>query len=257
MRKGLMALLLAHLASVASADTLLTYGEDGQVADTRIYIAGGKVRADTGDGFALVDTRQRTVTVVDHTEKTYMLQTEQELQAMAQQMGALGQQMQGMLANLPPEQRAAMANMGLKLPSATTSEAVRGELRETSRHETIQGMRCRVYLYDLGSGGQAEACIARRDDTLMPEEDVDALRSLSIMVEPLASAASAFSAGSVPAALPAAIDGVPLRFVTAAEGSHRVSTLQSIEHDALDASLFELPEGYTRRSMPSMPVGLP
>ena len=91
--------------------------KEGQSSQTKIAIHQGKLRLDSDDLATsdqqqmIYDNQSDNMTIVDHSNQTYMVLDAATMDQFKQQMEMVKKQMQAQLANVPPEQRAMMQKM--------------------------------------------------------------------------------------------------------------------------------------------------
>src|SRR5204862_449320 len=147
-----LAIVAASMASLL-ADARLTYKvTEGTVAVSTMLIGQGKIRSDMDAGTsAIIDPTEGSMTLLDHTKKTFTKIGKADLQQMADMMKQLDQ----MTANLPPEalamMRGRMAGMGGGSEPSVTAD--------TGQSSTVAGKSCRIFKTTQGSKVTAEYCL--------------------------------------------------------------------------------------------------
>ncbi len=152
----------------------------------------------------------------------------------------------GLLGGL--QMKAMMSKMGGGMPQMQEQEPTRYEARGDSG--SAAGVDCRWYDAYEGEKKVRELCLASPGAIGMSSSDAATMKamgsSMRSMVERLG------SSGMFQDDMP---DGVPVR-VRHLDDSGQVSSEQvvsNVSHGALDQSLFEVPAGYEKREMPSLP----
>ena len=119
-----LAIILSLSASLAQADTLLTYQSPGKPV-REIAIAGGKVNMKMSGENAdvLFDTRLRAMSIVNHAERRYIVMDEAGIQKMAE----FANQMLKMMENLPPQVREQMKGRHRKFSPCPRNDSDRSK----------------------------------------------------------------------------------------------------------------------------------
>lgn len=260
----------ALLALPARADVTLefTIKETGSsapveqralVKDNKVFIeaVGGSPDADM-----LFDAAKKEVVIISHRDKTLMELDEQKMEAIARQtagmMDQLKSQMAEQLKNLPEDQRKQMEEMlGANMPGLMDQgqkKPVERELVTLDQTDTINGFDCRRYRVLEDGQPVAESCVAAREELDLSDSDYQTLRTMQDFARQLADRMQAMM-GKQGAAMPgmagASFDGVPV-VVNDLSGQGSEVRLKSVQHDALDASRFQVPEGYRPVQMPGL-----
>src|SRR3954465_5865655 len=107
---------VAGVAGVVVQQTGGDIGSDKPKQKTTIYIQGSKLRMDSDDpagkkSSVIFDGDKQVMWIVDPSEGSYREMTAAQVQQMGDQMSSMMQQMQGQLAQMPPEQRKMMEDM--------------------------------------------------------------------------------------------------------------------------------------------------
>jgi hypothetical protein len=128
LRTSLFALCLLSLAEIAHAGAVFRvtteiFAEGNQFFDapeSTVAVAkveGNRMRSDTQNMEGVTKTtviflgETDEMYMIDHEKKSYIVMDRESVEALAQQMGQVMQQMQEMMAGIPPEQRAMMEKM--------------------------------------------------------------------------------------------------------------------------------------------------
>lgn len=245
----LLTLLAAALSAPVLADTTLNYAANGKPSHS-VSIAGGQVamRADAQSD-VVFDSKARTLTVFNRADKTYTRMDEARMQQMAAVAGQAMKNMEGLLANLPEEQRAQIRGMmpggGASLPKI--------EVRDTGRKAQVGGRDCQLYETRMNGQLDSELCVVPRTALQIEARDLATLQSLFRFTEQIATQMGmAETLGNEWQLLG---DRVPLRIVET-EGERRiVHELKSVSKDKVPSSRFAIPAGYTEQAITLPNVG--
>lgn len=256
--RSVMAAALLGASVAASADTTLTttnrFGET--VGTDTVYIADGKVRVDNSrGGYMLFDSRERTMTMVEPGDRSYMVMTEESLRSMGNAVQQAMQQLEAQMANMPPEQREQMRRMMKERMGGVMDaggKAAKPEIVRTGETKSVAGYECRVVRIMLDGASTGSACMTDFETLGIPDED---RRTIEAMMEFSLALTEQFGE-MMPAHMEAmAAEGYPMEYESRAGGTPIQGSLKSVKTDALAGNLFTIPDDYTERSMPGMPGG--
>jgi len=247
MKKNILTLAVALSATTAIADTSITMQEQGAEngAVTVINIRDGKV-AMTEDGktMGLYDAASGSFTQLDHSGKAFMVMDDDAMDAVEGQISDAMKEMEAQLAGMPPEQREAMMQMvpGMADLMDRKKEAKGVDIDFTGKSDKVGGYSCKIAQITTASGLTSQACIAKPSALGVSNDDFAAMGA---MLDTMQNFAKRFGQD---AELPSAkqLKGIPVR-MTGADGE--VTILTSVSNDKLDSAMFEVPAGYTKRSM--------
>jgi hypothetical protein len=188
---------------------------------------------------------------VDHEDKTYRQIDRAAIDAFAAKMSAAMAQMKAQLAGLPPEQRAMMEqNLGAMMPGATPKPAPKIEYRKTSETKSISGFDCTKY--ERVENGKVDEFlwVAPNAAIGFSADDQAVFGKMSEFTQKMLSAFGPGVSEEVGDEFAAVskLGGWPILTQSLGEdGKVEDETLvESIGHDKLADSLFEVPNGYTQ-----------
>jgi hypothetical protein len=210
-------------------------------------------RSDTGDEQADHDGIFRAdrdvMWFVDHENKTYREIDRAAIDAFAAKMSQAMAKMKEQLASLPPEQRAMMEkNLGAMMPGAAPKPAPKVEYRKTSETKSISGFDCTKYEREENGKVAAWMWVAPNSAIGLSSEDQAVFAKMGEFMQRMLSAmgpAVSEGVGDEFAAV-SKLGGWPILTQSLGEdGKVEEETLvESIAHDTISGSVFELPEGY-------------
>ena len=190
--------------------------------------------------------------MVDSAKGSYMEITKAQVEAMADQMGQMMEQMQAAMANVPPAQRAMMEQMmkgrmgGMAAPPQIT-------VRDKGSSDTVGQFSCKRY--EILSDGQisSEICAADPSQLKLDASAFETFKALAEFYEPLRRMAPQGGGWTAPNAMDQ-INGFPVQTISY-EGGKPASewVLQTIEERVIDAAQFTLPPNLKKTEMPKMP----
>jgi hypothetical protein len=207
-----------------------------------VYVQDGMIRSDTLDDHGhptqLTIFRDGVMWQVNIARRTYSKLDKAVAQQGMQQLQAMREQM---LANAPPERRAAMekAMAGMQHPAAPIAWT------DTGRSEHVAGFSCEVWQGKKADKLEFEYCIARPGDVPDGDEIYAALRQMSASLRDVVSAMQ--NAGQRDTHGVYNFDwierakGYP---IVRREFEHE-EAVKSIEQQKLPADKFAIPQGFT------------
>lgn len=276
MKNVLLAALLPLLAAAsASAGVTMemetkdfTASPPEQEAGT-MKIEGNLLRIDSAAGggretSAIYRGDRRALVMLDHGRRQYVELDRETMESLAGQLSAAMRQMEERLAELPPEQRAAVRKMmeqqmpGLA-PGTDTAEKASTDIRETGRRETVSGIPCTYFEAWRGGEKVRELCVAGWGDVAAGREALAVFEDMGDFFEEVMETfaeSSPQGRGALP--MPdnpfqdlARVDGFPVVVRLFEDGQvARETVITGIEESAVDPASFEVPAGYERQEMP-------
>jgi hypothetical protein len=238
-----------------------------------VYVEGAQLRADMpipaaphGNGpgpkgraaVVLLDATRKRQIMIDETNKTYTEITEEDRKRMRAQMVSMRGQMQEQLKSMPAEQRkkmeAALGAMGASSPTPGTHKPSEWKYEATGAKKTVNGFACEMYRVTEDGHAREEVCISPWSAGLVKKEDFVALAKFGEEMMDEMGLDKKAASGSVLGRLNKA-PGLPISRVSIDEDGKRSGEeqIKSIKRGALDASLFAVPAGYTKKDLPMGP----
>jgi hypothetical protein len=247
-------------------------GEPGgpEKQKSTLYVEGGKIRmemeSERGKTIMIFDGDKQVLWMIqaDHTYMEMTAETVQRMSQMQSQMAGQGnpqmeqamKAMQEKMANMTPEQRAmveqamkgrggAMGGGSASAPPTITYEAKGGS-------DKIGQFTCTKY--DQLSNGKrtAEMCAAPFSQLHLNEGDMRAFHSMAKFMEPM----RRMNPRGASAAPTEEIHGFPVHTVVfTGEKPIYEETVLSVEQRSVEASMFVLPAGLTKRDFPGFGGG--
>lgn len=257
-KKTILGVAMIAIATAAGAGTTIRTENrfGGDASSDAIHIAGGKMRIQTsGDasGFMIFDSAARTVTIVQPQEQSYMVMDEETIRSMGNAVQQAMKQLESQLANLPPAQREQMRKMMEQQMGGMmggNKPASRPEIVNTGETRTVAGYDCGVVRIMVDGASKGSACMADLAALGIPEEDRQTIRAMT----DFSLALTEQFGDMMPAHMQAmAAQGYPVQYDSTVGGTAISGSLEGVETGSLDPGLFQVPAGYTQRSMPKMP----
>lgn len=248
--------LLLLTATTAHAGTKLeTVSRDlagGRTSTIDTWAQGGMMRVDAQSSDSSVIFKDDTIFAVNHKDKSYVVMDRASMKRMAEQINPALQMLQERMKTMTPEQRAQMEKMlGTRIPGSEAQP--QPEIKRTSRNDKINGYSCTYVEVREGSTLTDEICVAPPNALKGSAELMSSAKKMSALVNDMMASMDApwlkqmaqkqiqnFEAlGGIPVMSRHFVDGKP----------QNETSLASIGSEAVAASLFEIPAGYTRKDM--------
>lgn len=242
---GLM-VLGSLLPAALHADALLRF-VDNEGQQSEILVKGHYARMDIANaggssGFMLFNAGDRSLYLVDQTNRSYTAFDERVIDAQMRAMEDMIMDLRAQIQQLPVESRAELeAQLGLGVDTGP----VQVETRRTGRTRQIGGLRCEDKEILVGGHVQSVACVTGSDDLGLSRLDFDTVNALMGRLFELSR--RALDAGGPMAqamgsnVLPP-LDGVPLEVQHIRDGV--TTRLAGVSTDTLSAEFFRIPQNY-------------
>jgi hypothetical protein len=187
---------------------------------------------------------------IDHEDKTYRQVDRAAIDAFSKQMNQAMAQMKEQLAGLPPEQRAMVEqNMPGMMPAAAKAPP-KVEYRKTSETKSISGFDCTKYERVIDGRVEAFLWVAPNAVLGLSADDQAVFSKMAEFTQRMLSSMGPAVGASVDNEFAAAskLGGWPILTQDLDEhGKVEDETLvESITHEKLADSIFEVPAGYTQ-----------
>lgn len=244
------------LLSSAHAGIVLTYTNQdhtsSRASESRVYFQKGSVRMEGGPGPAgTVIAREDRILVMQDDKKTYYEITAKELAQISKMVDSMGDVLKREMKKLNPEQRKQMEQMGLSSAGF--------EMPEILYKKTASGVKCGVGgawtcdAYDVVVAGKKTAeKHFTADIGAGAEFNASQFQKL---LEKVASSGLVQKAKDKIKGHPQALEVTSKDYFDGRLVSEH--SLKSVERRELAASLFEVPAGYKKETMPTLPTGAP
>ena len=219
----------------------------------KIYVQNGSGRFIDPEGRSSL-IKGDTLYMIDDKDKSYIVFDKATMEQVAKKLTAQMEQLKQQMAKLPPEQRAQMEQM---LGGAGLSGAPRTvDVADTGKSDTVEGRKCKVW--DVTRDGTLDEQICVVPYSALPgKENFSAVfGNFAKVFEEMAKSVPML-AGMMANEFSAYVktNGYPVR-QRAYENGKLVDeeTLVKVwREETIPASMFEVPAGYTRKSMPVGP----
>lgn len=219
----------------------------------KIYVQSGSGRFVDPEGRSSL-IKGDTLYMIDDKEKSYIVFDKATMEQVARKLSAQMEQLKQQMAKLPPEQRAQMEQM---LGGAGLSGAPRTvDVADTGKSETVEGRKCKVW--DVTRDGVLDEQICVVPYSALPgKENFSAVfGNFAKVFEEMAKSVPML-AGMMANEFSAYVktNGYPVRQRAYENGKlmDEETLVKVWREETIPASTFEVPAGYTRKSMPVGP----
>jgi len=252
-------ILIAALLSciTANATTLIFKSDSNQELAPTIYLTDNKLRIDNeGSSSILFDRSANTLFIIEDDEKTFYVIDQAQVEALAETLGQVNQQIEQALAQLPPGQRAqARLMMESLLPGGGANNDSQNEpvidVKFTGASDNVANIACKVVETWVANQLESELCIANSDALELTNGEIATLKALGRFSQQMLDAVKENFGSLIPeniasgSLITALNSGIPIRMVHQSNGDH--SELQSVNHAAISDELTNIPEQYERK----------
>ncbi len=241
----------AALSGTALAGTTLTYtsrsGDTGMVYS----IDGPRVSQENraGNATMLYDASTKTITTIDHGEKTYTVITEEARKRMQQQITDARKQSMEALENsvsgLPAGARDKIlkgTQAGVEAGQKGLSKGMETRVERTGRIETVNGYECEVIRLGV-MFSSSEICIADNAEVGMPASAATTMEKMNQGMRELGGSVMQGLGASMPGG--PGLEGVAVRITS--DGTTYV--LSDLSTGDVDPAAFEVPDGYEKQEI--------
>lgn len=250
-------IIVGLVAGTALADVTLRFdgAVDGKPGTTTLQFQGKRAlithekKDDGRQAVVLRDGEGKRTLVIDHATKSYTEFSDEAASAMKARAEAMRAQLAPQLANLPPEQRQKLEAMMAQQAAPAAAEAKKKAYTFEKKGGTrkVLGKSCQTYVIKVDGEVDGEGCfIAWRDAGISR----DALREqLKAAMEGVPVGGQALDESFAHETSP----GLPgwRKKVNAAGQVVTETTLTKLSTDSIPAATFEVPKGYTARTLPT------
>lgn len=265
--RTLLLLTLALFAQVPQAGTLLeTVNRDlsskGGTTTINTWAQNGMMRVESQPNqMASRSTmifKNDTIYAINHQDKSYYAMDRESMKRVAEQLNPALKMLQERMKDMTPEQRAQMEKMmGGRLPPGVGEAEKKTEIKRTARADKVSGYSC-TYVQVLEDGVLTdEMCVTPSKSLKGADELMAAATKMSEVMREMMSTMDApwlKQMADKQVQNFAALGGIPVLSRHFAAGTPQSeTTLTSIRSEALAASMFEIPAGYTKKDMLATP----
>jgi hypothetical protein len=219
----------------------------------KIYVQNGFGRFMDPEGRSSL-IKGDTLYIIDDKDKSYIVMDKATMEQVAKKLNAQMEQLKQQMAKLPPEQRAQLEQV---LGGAGLGGAPRTvEVADTGKSDKVDGRACK--LWDVTRDGvlDEQICVAPYSSLPGKENFSTVFGNFAKVFEEMAKSVPMLS-GMMANEFSAQVktNGYPVRQRAYENGKliNEETLVKTWREEAIPASLFEVPAGYTRKSLPVGP----
>jgi hypothetical protein len=241
--------LAASAAALADSRIEFKVTEGSGTAFQSILIGQGKIRQDADKTTsAILDPGGGTITVLDHTRKTYMRLTRADIDQLSNTLDDWTKQMEQPMNPLPASMQERMK--GLMGAGAGSVEVV-----DTGQSGTVAGRSCRIFQTKVLAKVFTESCMADPSVIELPASDGATVASAVAWAREIGEKLMKGPLAAVGTAFPFRGGLVPLRStIVASDGSRSTSEFTGVTNADAPADSFAVPAGYAEKKI-ELPKG--
>jgi hypothetical protein len=219
----------------------------------KIYVQNGSGRFMDPEGRSSL-IKGETLYMIDDKEKSYIVLDKATMEQVAKKLNAQMEQLKQQMAKLPPEQRAQMEQVLGGAGLGGTPRTV--EVADTGKSDKVEGRTCK--LWDVTRDGVLDEQICVVPYSALPgkENFSTVFGNFAKVFEEMAKSVPMLS-GMMANEFSAQVktNGYPVRQRAYENGKliNEETLVKVWREEAIPASMFEVPAGYTRKSMPGGP----
>jgi hypothetical protein len=254
---GSLLLATAAQAGVYLESTDQQLGATEKPSVSKMWFDSGRMRTERqeadGDSQVVV-FKDQALYMLDPKSKSYRMVDKATAQRLGGQIAEAKKKMEERMASMPPEQRQKMQEMMAKMGGGAAAGLMGGKtpertVKNTGRTETVAGIKCTIWEAIQDGKKEEELCSAPPSSLPGGDEIMKTFRDISSM---LSSFTQSLGAGSrnEPWHDMEKINGVPILTRDFADGKPTSEMrLTSVKKESVAGTSFEVPAGYTQKTM--------
>ncbi|MBW8887840.1 MAG: DUF4412 domain-containing protein [Fibrobacteres bacterium] len=215
-----------------------------------IHLEGDKARIDMGQNpsnYVVYRGDKNAFWMIDTQKKTCTVMTEKDLEAMHAKKDAIMAKLREQMKSLPPERQKMMEEMMAKMASGG-AQAPRITYRKIGDGGKVEGWSTEKYEGYRDSAKVSELWTAAPKSIGLQEADVKVVTDMAKFFQKFAKGMPDLIGNKENG-----LEGVPVKSIGYKDGKPTwESDLKSVKKESLDASLFEMPAGFTENKMEKM-----
>jgi hypothetical protein len=217
----------------------------------KMYVQGGSGRFEDGEGRASI-IKGDTIYVVDPDDRSYVVLDKATMEQLGKQLGAAMEKVKEQLQKMPPEQRAQMEQM-MGIQSAGDGGGWKVDAVDTGKSDKVEGRACRVWDVKRNDQLDHQICVVPYSSLPGKEDFKSAFEKFAKIFEDMAKNLPQLSgAMSNEMSALSKVNGFPMRTRNYENGrlAPEEQVVKVWREEAIPASMFEIPAGYTQKKMP-------
>ena len=214
-----------------------TSEDDIDVQDVTFQMKGTKLRVESPQGYAIMDIKTGITWLVSPQSKSYIEFTTEDMKAAQKQAEAMREEA---MKNLPEDARK-------KIQEQEKASAASPDVRELGRSGTVNGLKAAAY--ELKKTNEVSIGWVTQEH----KDLTDAFRAFAEWSKQF----SAEQDRSDNAEMTLTKYGLPVRTQTLDQtsGGYDVTDMLSVDAHPVAEDLFQIPDGYTKQTLPGLPGG--
>jgi hypothetical protein len=221
----------------------------------KMYVQNGSGRFEDPEGRASI-IKGETIYVIDQKEKSYIVLDKATMEQLGKQLSAAMEKVKEQLAKMPPEQRAQMEQMMGIQGSGEGGGEWKVEAIDTGKSDKVEGRSCKVWDVKRNDQLDHQICVVPYGSLSGTEDFKAAFGKFARIFEDMARNLPQLSgAMSNEMAALSKVNGFPVRTRDYENGrlAPEEQVVKVWKEQAIPASMFEIPAGYTQKKMPGPP----
>ena len=237
--------LLSSFANTAIADSTLTFTDKKGKIAMKMQFSNNMMRAtsvDDNSTYMIYDANNNTFTTFMTDKKEYFVMGQKEIEALSDIGAMMDKMLEKQLAEIPESQREMMRGMmeGM-IKSKMPKQAAKPEYNFTGKSSSYNGFDCEIVIKKTNKK-KSEFCVTKYSELDMKASEFAVITSFQHTIESLAQQYGADNSMD----FSSLGEYIPVKYKQAGESG----TLSDVNHDSLDASIFAIPEDYSKMDMP-------
>jgi hypothetical protein len=220
----------------------------------KMYVQGGNGRFVDAQGKASI-IKGGTMFMVDDADKTYIVFDKATMAQLAKQLATAMEKMKEQLAKMPPEQRAQIEQLMAKTPGmGGEGQKWVVDAVDTGKSDKVDGRACRIWEIKRNNELDDQLCVVPYASLPGKENFQAVFASFAKVFEEMAKSVPMLSGMMTNEfEAQAKVNGFPVRSRGYENGKlgDREQLLKTWREEPVPASMFEIPAGYTQKSMPT------
>jgi hypothetical protein len=223
-----------------------------------MQIQNGMARIEANQRNTVIIFKNDTLFILDGAKKSYMAMDSAALERTMTAMNELMQRMQSQMANMPPEQRAAIENMMKQSGmGGAAAKPMVFDAVATGGNESVGGRGCKIWNLTRDTVPTSQVCVVSYA-TLPGKDEVQALaKKMGSMFEKLPPALRGQYSGNPLQqvnGVTSKINGVPFITRTYANGmlENKETKIKTWKEQAVAPSAFDIPSDYMKQELPAI-----
>lgn len=241
------------------ADTTLKYSDGSQTNLLQVHGSQLKAGSEKDSSHAIIyNAKNNNITVIDHSQKTYMIMTEATMRMMGGAASAMqsqiAKQMEAQMQGLSEAERAQMKQMMEALMPKQVEPDAPPPIKTVATGQTIKvnSWQCELFEIYQGASKVSDACLTQASKLDISDTDYAVMRGFVNFAQSLAASFPSMKNNTFPGM---ALEGnqIPVQMEnTSGVGKSGSMVLQSVSNAAVAATEFAIPADYKEQNIAQM-----